>query len=101
MVRLQSWPILRTLRIVRRWRRARPHCGGWWEWMEGGRGRVERLLLCEGGEEVASDWEWEEETGKPAEHDGWVENYWESTATTQKMMPGLWRQCPPNEKLSE
>ncbi len=82
-------------RMVRRWRRARPHCGGWWEWMENGSSRVEKLLLVPCGSEVAGDDAWEQETGKPAEHDGSVENYWESTQTTQKMMPGLWRQCPP------
>lgn len=83
--------------LVRRWRRARPHCGGWWEWMEGGRGRVENLLLTACGKEVEGDDEWEQATGRKAEHDGWAENYWEGTATTQDEMPGLWRQPPPNK----
>lgn len=74
-----------------RWSRTRPHCGGWWEWMENGSSRVEKLLLVPSGREVAGDDAWEQATGKPAGHDGWVENYWESTRTTQKMMPGLWR----------
>lgn len=72
------------------WRR-RPNCGGWWEWMEKGSSRVEKLLLVPSGREVAGDDAWEQATGKRAEHDGFVENYWESTQTTQKMMPGLWR----------
>ena len=83
--------------LVRRWRKARPRSGGWWLWREGGRDREERLLLCAGGTEVAGDSEWEQATGKPAEHDGWIENYWEMTATTQKEMPGLWMKAP-NEK---
>ena len=69
--------------------------------MENGSSRVEKLLLVPSGSEVAGDDAWEQETGRPAEHDGWVENYWESTETTQKMMPGLWRQCPPNGKVSD
>jgi hypothetical protein len=80
--------------IVRRWRKSRPRSGGWWMWREGGRDRVDKLLLTAGGTEVATDDDWEQATGKPAEHDGWVENYWAMTATTQKEMPGLWMKAP-------
>jgi hypothetical protein len=68
--------------------------------MEGGTQTPVKLLLCDDGSEVATDDDWEQATGQPAEHDGWVENYWECTETTQRMMPGLWRQCPQNGKVS-
>jgi hypothetical protein len=69
----------------------RPNRNGWWLWLEGGRGcRTELLLVVGKGMCIAEDDEWERATGKPAEHDGWVENYWEGTETTQSMMPGLW-----------
>lgn len=55
---------------------------------------MDKLLLTAGGTEVATDDEWEQATGKPAEHDGWVENYWEMTATSQNEMPGLWMKAP-------
>lgn len=83
--------------MKRRYRTARPHCGGWWFWKEND--KPVKLLLSDGGTEVATDDEWEAATGRPVEHDGWQENYWEITATTQKMMPGLWMQCPPEEKV--
>lgn len=83
---------------LRRWRR-KPHCGGWWEWREGGRGRSERLLLCEGGTHVADDDAWQQATGVSPEDDGMGHrNYWEGTETTQKMMPGLWMQSLPNDQ---
>jgi hypothetical protein len=76
--------------LLRRWRRARPHCGGWWEWMEGGRGDVVRLLLTDCGQEVAEDDAVSEALGRDIREE---ENYWEGTATDQKSMPGLWRIC--------
>lgn len=72
----------------------RPDSGGWWEWKEGGRGRVEKLLLTPSGLEVESDDEWEKEMGRNPSHDGFEENYWEGTETTQRMMPGTWRKLP-------
>jgi hypothetical protein len=86
-------PAVAVQPTVRRWRKARPRSGGWWLWREGGRDRIDKLLLTAGGNEVATDDEWEQATGKPAEHDGWVENYWEMTPT-QKEMPGLWMKAP-------
>lgn len=93
---------LRRVVRLRRWRR-KPHSGGWWEWREGGDGRPERLLLCEGGTHVADDEAWQQATGKPAEDEerGINHNYWEGTETTQRMMPGLWMQCLPNVAVSE
>lgn len=81
-------------RVVRRYRKARPHCGGWWFWKEDLYREPQKLLLCEDGSEVATDYEWERATGKKASHDGYEENYWEMTETTQRMMPGFWMQCP-------
>ena len=87
-------------RMVRRWRKARPDSGGWWSWREGGRFRVYKLLLTPTGLSVASDDEWHRATGRKPETDGYTENYWEGTATTQKEMPGLWMKAP-NEKLTD
>ncbi len=82
-------------RMVRRWRKTRPANDGWWLWREGGRSRVDKLLLSGGGRCVNSDVEWEQATGRPPEKDAWwTENYWEGTDTTQKMMPGLWMKAP-------
>ena len=84
-------------RQVRRWRKSVPDRDGWWLWREDyGRDRTERLLIVCGRRhsEVAGDDEWEQATGKPAEHDGWVENYWEGTDT--KTMGGYWLQETPN-----
>jgi hypothetical protein len=89
-------PGVALYRRVRRWRLGRPHCGGWWEYRECGGRRVEKILLIPCGQEVVGDDEWEQATGRKAEHDGFVENYWDGTATTQNEMPGLWRQLPPN-----
>jgi hypothetical protein len=69
----------------------RPDHAGWWLWLEGGSGcRTELLLIDEGGTHVAGDDEWEQAAGKPVDGDGWEENYWQGTETTQKQMPGLW-----------
>lgn len=76
---------------ARRWRRARPHCGGWWLWQEDSSCQPARLLLSEGGTEVAADDEWECAMGRPPS-EVYSENYWEMTQTTQKEMPGLWMQ---------
>ena len=78
--------------MIRRWRKKRPHCGGWWLWKEGNNEPI-KILLATGGTEVATDDEWEAATGRAANHDGWSENYWEMTSTTQAMMPGLWMQA--------
>jgi len=64
--------------------------------MEGGRGRAEKLLLTPCGKEVEGDDEWEQATGRKAEDGAFSYNYWSGTETTQRMMPGLWRQLPPN-----
>ena len=90
--------------MKRRYRTARPHCGGWWFWKEGhgfNYAKPAKLLLAEGGTEVATDDDWEAATGRPTEHDGWTENYWEMTATTQDMMPGVWMQCPLERKVKK
>lgn len=78
----------------------RPRSGGWWEWYEGCNTASECLdespelvLLCHGGTEVVEDSEWSEATGRVAEHDGFVGNYWEITETTQAYMPGMWRKA--------
>lgn len=81
---------LRSGTFVRRWRRTRPHCGGMWQWREYGRGGIETMLLTPCGKEVASVDDAEE---------GTPQYYWEQTETTQRMMPGLWRQLPPNTEL--
>lgn len=86
-----------TIEKSRRWRKARPHCGGWWLWREGGGRRQEKVLLCDGGTEVATDDEWEKATGRNVDaYSG--DNYWEMTETTQDKMPGLWMQCNPLEQ---
>lgn len=85
---------------VRRYRRQRPHCGGWWLWKEDGEHEPVRLLLADGGGEVADDDEWEAATGKPASIDGWEYNYWEMTSTDQRNMPGLWMQESTNNQSS-
>lgn len=74
------------------WSRTRPHCGGMWQWREGGRSRIETMLLTPCGKEVASVDDAEE---------GTPQYYWEQTETTQRMMPGLWRQLPPNTELTD
>lgn len=79
------------------WTKKRPNHGGWWEWMEGGHGKPERLLLVEDGSCVAYDDEWEQATGRNPEHNCYSENYWEGTDTTQDLMPGLWRYVGPPE----
>jgi len=86
-------------RRVRRWRSAVPDSEGWWLWREDhDRDRTERLLIVCGSRhsEVAGDDEWEEATGEKAEHDGFVENYWEGTDT--KTMGGYWMKESPNAK---
>lgn len=87
-------------RMARRWRKSRPQSDGWWLYREGGRSRVEKILLIAGGASVASDDEWEQATGKPPENDAYTENYWEGTDTDQRMMPGLWMKAP-SEPSSE
>lgn len=70
-------------------------------WSEGSQAHHKepvKLLLTEDGKEVESDDAWEQALGRPLDR-VWSENYWEGTATTQKMMPGLWMQCPPNDRL--
>jgi hypothetical protein len=84
-------------RAVRRWRKVQPQSGGWWLWREGGHARVEKMLLTTTGQTVASDDDWHQATGRKPENDGYTENYWEGTATDQKMMPGLWMQAPNGE----
>jgi hypothetical protein len=79
----------------------RPNCNGWWIWRERGSShRDERLLIAGNGAIVASDDEWEQETGRPAEDGAFSYNYWEGTDTTQEMMPGRWRLAPQNAELS-
>ena len=72
-----------------------PDRAGWWDWLEGGDGEPERLLLTGGGRLVADDDEWERATGRSPDHNCWTENYWEGTDTDQKTMPGLWRYVGP------
>jgi hypothetical protein len=87
--------------VVRRWRRTVPDSEGWWLWREDyDRKRTERLLIvCESKHsEVAGDAEWEAATGEKAEHDGFVENYWEGTST--KTMGGYWMRESPDTEVS-
>ena len=70
-------------RRVRRWRQAQPHSGGLWLWREHLEGYSTELLLTDCGGYVAYDDEAKE---------GSSQYYWEGTATTQKEMPGYWRQ---------
>lgn len=88
----------------------RPDCAGWWAWYEGsemlepGEDRdyalqhhVPRMILIgNGGTHVVDDDEWEQIMGKSPDEDGWTENYWAGTETTQHMMPGVWLR--PNDK---
>jgi hypothetical protein len=71
-----------------------PDRDGWWEWMCGGDGEPERLLLCADGRSVAYDDEWEEAMGR-SPNPIYSENYWEGTDTTPDYMPGLWRYAGP------
>lgn len=79
------------------WSTDRPNLDGWWEWREGGRGHIERILLTASGSCVADDDEWESATGRNPEHQTYSENYWEGTTTDQRTMPGLWRFIQPVE----
>lgn len=85
-------PREQTQTLPRRWRRARPHCGGWWEYRESGNGWVEYVLLTDSGLCVVSDDEWESKVGREPD-EVHCENYWEGTDTNDEYMPGLWRQC--------
>jgi hypothetical protein len=86
----------------------RPDCEGWWEWFEGWKmadkdsedfdldesllpGYGEAILIGSGGTHVVGEDEFLQMTGREPDHDGWTENYWEGTETTQSEMPGLWR----------
>lgn len=82
-----------SVKMTRRWRKSRPHSGGWWEYRECGGDRVDRVLLTDSGMMVADDDEWERVVGRPPS-EVWNENYFEGTDTDQSQMPGLWRQCP-------
>lgn len=82
-------------RIVRRWRRQRPHCGGKWWFREDGRHTLvdhTEILLTSQGSHVESVDDAEEGTDQ---------FYFEMTETTQKQMPGLWMQAPANDELCE
>ena len=83
-------PAVAQPRLVRRWRRQRPHCGGKWWFREDGRHSLvdhSEILLCSDGSEVASVDDAEEGTDQ---------FYFEMTRTTQKEMPGMWMQAPAN-----
>jgi hypothetical protein len=73
------------------WSENRPDRNGWWEWREGGRDKIEKILLTADGNCVADDDEWGAAMGRSPEHKTYSENYWEGTDTTQQLMPGLWR----------
>jgi hypothetical protein len=67
-----------------------PNSSGWWLWMEAGEYHPVKLLLSNGGRQVAYDYELAEVLGRPV---GENENYWEGTDTTQEYMPGAWKKA--------
>lgn len=70
------------------WARARPNTGGRWLWREDYDRPAVELSLTKDGSEVADCGDAEE---------GTPQFYWEMTATSQHMMPGLWKRIeqPP------